>query len=330
MKNRNLNRFLVALFAAWAVCSSTGCQSFQEHVPKVSMDKLAFWKKKEVTDGSNAQKMIALWSENVAYGPEIGAKRGLGGRLYFYDTDNKPTKIDGELIVYAYDDENAPDATEPTRKYQFTEEEFQQFYSESEFGPSYSVWLAWDDVGNPRQSISLVPIFKSKSGKLLRGELSRSLLPGKNDRLRERTSTHEFAQDQRERSDIRRVSFTEDDESSDRTSGLKRTTIRMPDTMKRRIIEQAQASGEVGPRFQELPTNVRNETSAIDVEETIDNYSQDTAVDRIARLYEESKQRARTNIGTEDGIATRKRPATHAPVTGQYLGSQRPIRLRSE
>ena len=74
----------------------TGCQTFQERLPKVNKETLTFWKKKEITDGSNAKKNDrVVVGECRVWGLKLGAKRGLGGRLYFYDEDQKPTKIEG-------------------------------------------------------------------------------------------------------------------------------------------------------------------------------------------------------------------------------------------
>ena len=332
-------RTTIAIIAVAIGCSMTGCQSFQEKMPKVSKDSLTFWKKKEITDGSNAQKMITLWSENVAYGAQFGAKRGLGGRIYFYDKDQKPAKVEGELVVYAYDDDKDPDGTEPARKYVFSKEEFSQFYSESEFGPSYSVWLPWDDVGNPEQSISLVPIFKTESGNLIRGELSRSLLPGKSDRkMRDQTTTREMARHQASRSDIRRVSFSEDSESDagdagTSRKGLRRTSIPMPGTMKQRIMEQAKESGEIDPRFQELDSQKRTPSVAqTSWEESAEaspseSLSAENASSRMAKLYHESKRRAGATAPSE---FNRSDVVDAATGRSRFLGSQRPIRLRSE
>lgn len=272
----------------------TGCQSFQDRIPKVDTQKLAFWKAKEITDGSNAQKVVALWSDNVAYGAEFGAKRGLGGRLYFYDDQQKPTKVEGELVVYVYDDDKNPEATKPDKKFVFTAEEFSQFYSESEFGPSYSVWVPWDDVGNAKRAVSLVPILKSTSGKLLVGEHSRSLLPGKTDRLRKKTTTSEISRRRADATSIRRASFVDASSKDLPRRNVKRSSIRMPDTMKQRIIEQAKASGN-DVEFQPIEAAATFRK---------DPYQQSTA--------------------TENDVAD---SATDRP---QYLGLRRPIRLRSE
>jgi hypothetical protein len=105
--------------------------------------------------------------------------RGFGGRIYFYDADNKAVPVEGQLVVYGYNDTFArPENKTPDRKYAFTPEQFTTHYNETELGASYSVWLPWDEVGGPQLDISLVPIFTATSGQLVVGESSRNLLPG--------------------------------------------------------------------------------------------------------------------------------------------------------
>lgn len=115
------------------------------------------------------------------YGPGQKPTRGLGGRIYVYNRNHKAIKVDGELVVYAYRDreDGTDENVKPDRKYTFSQEELEQFYSPSEFGPSYSVWLPWDEVGGDTQSISVVPIIKTEEGQALVGDHSRNLLPGR-------------------------------------------------------------------------------------------------------------------------------------------------------
>lgn len=218
----------------------SGCKSFQENVTD---SKLMFWKKKEITDGSNAQKMVAIWSESMTYGGGKTPMRGVGGRLYFYDQQRMPTKIEGDLIVYIYDDEK--NATQPDRKVVVPADEFNSKYSETDFGPSYSVWIPWDKVGNPQQSISLVPVFKSTSGQLVVGDHSRTILPGKSQTLREKTTTFELnaKKTQKQQNGVQPVSF--DEQKLDSTDELattkksRRHTIRLSPSMKHRMIHSA-------------------------------------------------------------------------------------------
>lgn len=124
-------------------------------------------------------KVAAIWSPAVLNRPGEPPTRGFGGRLYFYDAENRPVAVEGQLMVYAYDDSNPySDGKTPDRKFAFTPEQFAQHYSPTELGDSYSIWIPWDAVGQPQAEVSLVPILTTTSGQLVIGQPSRALLPG--------------------------------------------------------------------------------------------------------------------------------------------------------
>ena len=109
-------------------------------------------------------------------------QRGFGGRLIFYGEDNeKPVLVDGQLVVYAFDESNR-EATDnkPTRRYVFPADQVARRMSKSELGPSYSFWLPWDEVGGPQTEISLIPRFEPKEGPIVIGEQTKHLLAGRN------------------------------------------------------------------------------------------------------------------------------------------------------
>jgi hypothetical protein len=126
-------------------------------------------------------RMAVLWSPAMYNEAGKPATRGFGGRVYFYDAKNKPIAVEGQLVVYAYNnDKPNVDSRVPDRKFAFTPEQFTQHYSPTEMGASYSIWVPWDAVGQAQADISLVPIFTSSSGALVMGQPSRNMLPGPN------------------------------------------------------------------------------------------------------------------------------------------------------
>jgi hypothetical protein len=125
-------------------------------------------------------KVVALWTDTVLNRSNTPPVRGFGGRLMFYEGKKEnPVKIDGMLVVYAFD-ENGPnsDSTRPDRKYVFTPEQVPAHYSKSKIGHSYSVWIPWDEVGGIQKEITLIVRFEPKNGTPVVGEQHRMLLPG--------------------------------------------------------------------------------------------------------------------------------------------------------
>jgi len=124
-------------------------------------------------------KMAVIWSPAVFNQVGKQSTRGFGGRIYFYDQKNESIAVEGQLVVYGYNDsapggENKP----PEKKFAFTPEQFTQHYNPTQLGASYSIWVPWDPVGGPQVQLTLIPIFTSASGQLVIGESSHNLLPG--------------------------------------------------------------------------------------------------------------------------------------------------------
>ncbi len=125
-------------------------------------------------------RMTDLWSYVVLRQPGETSVRGFGGRIMFYGrTSHRPVRVEGTLTVFAFDaDEDDPDNVIPEKKYIFTPEQFARYYSRSDLGHSYSVWLPWDEVGGPPRNLSLIARFESATGETVFGQPSSQKLPG--------------------------------------------------------------------------------------------------------------------------------------------------------
>lgn len=134
-------------------------------------------------------QMIAIWSPDILTQPGKPPTRGFGGRLYFYNEKNQTIPVEGQLVVFGYDDTSGPhDQGTPQRKFAFTPEQFTKHYSESDLGASYSIWIPWDGVGGDQKNVSLVPVFTGSNGKVVMGELAANVLPGRTSELAKKQS----------------------------------------------------------------------------------------------------------------------------------------------
>ena len=125
-------------------------------------------------------KILPIWSDTVLYQKGAPGVRGFGGRVLFYDErDDEPIKVDGSLIVYAFDAEvHDPSNSKPEKQFAITADQLEQHYSRSKLGHSYSIWLPWDVVGGPSRQISLVLKFEGREGGVAISESATKLLPG--------------------------------------------------------------------------------------------------------------------------------------------------------
>ena len=128
------------------VASSAGCTSW-------NVSKSLPWPFQQEDKPGTPTKIVAVWTETVLRREGEAPLRGFGGRLMFYEgKKDKPVKIDGAVVVYAFVEDGRDEANaKPDRKYVFTPDQIPGHYSKSEIGHSYSFWLPWDEVGGPQK-----------------------------------------------------------------------------------------------------------------------------------------------------------------------------------
>jgi len=181
MKRTNALGKVILSMVLGTVCSVllTGCKS----------ETVSWTKAKDPFAKKNAKKsaepklgvperLVVIWKDAVYEHPAVPPTRGIGGRLYFYDSEDNPIKVDGEVVVYGFDDTAGDDKTEADKKFVFKQENFASHYNATALGPSYSIWLPWDKMGGKEVSISLIPVFRDASGKVIRSGQTVCVLPG--------------------------------------------------------------------------------------------------------------------------------------------------------
>lgn len=135
---------------------------------------------KESIDYGKPERMAVIWTDSVATADGAASVRGFGGRVYFYDREGKPIRVDGELSIYAFDESEGEQKPTPDRIYRFAQSDLQSHFGETQLGPSYSVWIPWDKTGGDQKSIALLPMFKTQDNFVVKSEPSLNFLPGKN------------------------------------------------------------------------------------------------------------------------------------------------------
>ncbi len=170
------NRLLLVVMLT---LTATGCQSFSGK----SLSKL--WpsedasKKVVKSKFQQPSRMVVLWSPAMYNQPGSPATRGFGGRIYFYNGKDEVIPVEGQLVVYGYNDSNTtPGKTTPDKTFVFRADQFSKHFTPTQLGASYSVWVPWDAVGGPEADISLVPIFTSAEGQVCVGQQAQQNLPG--------------------------------------------------------------------------------------------------------------------------------------------------------
>ncbi|MDR1484054.1 MAG: hypothetical protein LBT09_04435 [Planctomycetaceae bacterium] len=160
--------FCVSCFVALFGCSSVG---------KFRKPDLTAW----MPPGPVA-KAQALWNPAVQTGEQ--PQRGFGGRVYFYDSEERRSiKVDGTIAVYAFDETNRkPNDNEPTRVYTFAKEDVKKSYAKSKLGHSYNLWIPWDTEGPDGESkkVSLIVRYIPDKGSSVISQQVTAYLAGNN------------------------------------------------------------------------------------------------------------------------------------------------------
>jgi hypothetical protein len=138
------------------------------------------WSEKEEEKFGDPSKVVVMWSDAVLNQPEHKGIRGFGGRLYYYGKDpNETIRVKGTLLVYGFDEtDRQPNDVIPNKKFVFTPDQLPKHCSVNAVGPSYSIWIPWDDVEGLRKDVSLIARFTSEKGALVVSEQTKVALPG--------------------------------------------------------------------------------------------------------------------------------------------------------
>jgi hypothetical protein len=131
-------------------------------------------------DPETPTRLVTTWTEAVHNRTGETPKRGFGGRLAFFKSGSEdPVRVDGQLVIYAFDESGEdPYKTEPTKRYIFPADQLALYEGDSKLGPSYNIWLPWDEAGGFERKVSLIARFEPKDGPIIVGEQTRHLLSG--------------------------------------------------------------------------------------------------------------------------------------------------------
>jgi hypothetical protein len=169
------SRSAITICLLLAVVTLCGCTKFS------LQDGLPLFEKEP--EPEVPERVVAVWTHSIMNKAGQPSTRGFGGRVTFFNADDESSiLVDGQLTVYAFDDESKDlENPVPDKKFIFPRATLASLQSESNLGPSYSVWLPWGDVNGPQRQLSLICRFDDANGKVILSQSASVTLPGKND-----------------------------------------------------------------------------------------------------------------------------------------------------
>jgi hypothetical protein len=173
LKHRLFHFAQLLTLAMAATITLSGCAKFD-------MKRRIPWGDGRDGEPEAPMKVVACWTDTVMQTEGKPAMRGFGGRLSFYgQSETKPVKVDGTLVVYAFDETGGQtEKVQPDRKFVFQPDQFEEHCTEDKRGYSYSFWIPWDVAGGEQREISLIARFTPVKGGIVVSEQTRHLLPG--------------------------------------------------------------------------------------------------------------------------------------------------------
>ena len=176
-------KYFVGCTAIVMALSTVGCETLtSDPGANKKKKKDSSWFSFKKREYQTPQSMNVTWSHDILTLPGKAATRGFGGRFYFYNEKTQAIPVEGDLVVYGFDDTNKQKSTEDlnqaTKRFRFTAEQFTTHFSEGELGASYSVWIPWDEAYGAPKKIMLIPTFLTKEGRMVRGAAANLNLPG--------------------------------------------------------------------------------------------------------------------------------------------------------
>ena len=251
-----------------------GCKTLSESAK--TLDDSMPWNAEQAAKRQHedsAARIVAIWTHDILSTPDNGAVQGFGGRMYFYNRRQEAVEVEGQLIVYAFDDTglSVADHTQraPNRKYVFREDKLESHLSESELGPSYSFWIPWQKLGGHERKISLVPVFIPKHGEVINGLFSKVVLPGNRTTPNESNPYDQLVDIERKRSmRVDTFGHTDLSDHASQTTRQNTQTISVSPNLARHMASE--------PQRLIAPSNFSNDTPSSPVYDpaTLPNYDQ--------------------------------------------------------
>ena len=190
--NPRWNIFLTSLTLLNVILLS-GCQTISEGKKSPVHNSSAKNEIKQTSSSGRKTKtgrpdsIVAIWKDATYTVANQQPTRGFGGRIYFYDRDQNPILVDGDLIIYGFRNEKYEQKADPEKKFVFSREELPSHMSLASAGPSYSVWLPWDHINGDQKDVSIVAVLRSIDGKICQSEVIQAVLPGKKPAIKHET-----------------------------------------------------------------------------------------------------------------------------------------------
>ena len=123
---------------------------------------------------------VCMWEPSEGVGLDNSPTRGFAGKLMFFTANHRePVCINGDVRIYVFDDLGTVDEqTKPLHQFDFDQEAFQAFLTETELGAAYQLFVPYTRKGSSESICSLRVKVTPESGRPMYSKLASITLPG--------------------------------------------------------------------------------------------------------------------------------------------------------
>lgn len=103
----------------------------------------------DATPAHNVREIVCLWEPAEGIGLDGLPTRGFAGQLLFFEPGNDtPVLVDGDVMIYVFDDQGAPEEqSRPLHQFEFPGPIWQTFARDTNLGPAYQIFIPYTRKG---------------------------------------------------------------------------------------------------------------------------------------------------------------------------------------
>jgi hypothetical protein len=173
------NRFAMGILAV-IVMMTSGCQLMNT----VGLQKVV------VADAEHpVVEIIGVWQPGEGTGLDGLPCRGFAGQLLFFAMGEKsPVKVNGKVRIYVFDDQGTvQEQQQPIHQFDFDSGAFNAFYTQTNLGPAYQLFIPYTRKGNHAAACTLRVRFTPEEGASVYSKMATVILPGTTTRKPDQT-----------------------------------------------------------------------------------------------------------------------------------------------
>ena len=185
------NHSLVSLSLACVTFMLTGCAA--TNIFKFGGDQFP-------KSGPNnpVVRILGLWQPMQGPGLQNETARGIGGQILFFDkNDEAPAQVDGDVMIYVFDDEGSEEEqARPIHQFHFSPGAWNTHLYKGSLGATYDIFVPYTRPGVQEAKCAIRVRYTPKGGIPVYSEMVNVILPGRKKPKQSKSADNEYDADE--------------------------------------------------------------------------------------------------------------------------------------